>query len=76
MSDFDHAIQEARKLAATPEGKQLAALLQQLGGSDLQQTIDRAAAGDFQAARNAISALMRDPMARTLLEKLGGANGK
>lgn len=76
MSDFDHAIQEARKLAATPEGKQLAALLQQLGGHDMQQAMDRAAAGDMTQAKQAISALMQNPEARQLLEKLGGGNGK
>lgn len=76
MSDFDHALQEARKLAQTPEGKQLAALLQQLGGHNLQQSIDAAAAGDYRQAQQAISALMQNPQARQLLEKLGGSNGK
>lgn len=76
MSDFDHAIQEAMKLAATPEGKQLAALLQQLGGQNLQQTMDHAAAGDFSQAKKAISTLMQNPEARQLLEKLGGNHGK
>lgn len=76
MSDFDHAIQEARKLASTPEGKQLAALLQRLGGQNLQQTIDHAAAGDFSQAQQAISMLMNHPEARQLLEKLGGSHGK
>ncbi len=76
MSDFDHAIQEARKLASTPEGKQLAALLQQLGGQNLQQTISQAATGDFSQAQQAISMLMQNAEARELLEKLGGNNGK
>lgn len=76
MSDFDHALQEARKLARTPEGKQLAALLQQLGGPNLQQSVDAASAGDFRQAQQVISALMQDPQARQLLEKLGGGNGK
>lgn len=76
MSDLEHAIQEAKKLAETPEGKQLAALLQQLGGNDLQQMLDQAAMGNFTQARSAISTLMQDPQARQLLQKLGGANGK
>lgn len=76
MSDFNHAIQEARKLANTPEGKQLAALLQQLGGHSMQQAMDAAATGDLTQARQAISALMQNPEARQLLEKLGGSNGK
>lgn len=76
MSDFDHAMQEARKLADSPEGKQLAALLQQLGGYDMQQAIDQAAAGDFRLAKQAVMRLMQNPEARQLLNKLGGGNGK
>lgn len=76
MSDFEHAIQEARKLSGTPEGKQLAAMLQQLGGYNMQQALDQAAAGDFRQAKQAILRLMQDPEARALLNKLGGGNGK
>lgn len=76
MSDFDHAMQEAKRLAQTPEGKQLAAMLQQLGGYDVQQAMDRAAAGDMSQAKQMVSALLQDPQARQLLNKLGGGNGK
>lgn len=76
MSDFDHAIQEAKKLADTPEGKQLAALLQQLGGYHMQQALDQAASGDIRQAKQAIMELMKNPEARSLLNKLGGGNGK
>lgn len=76
MSDFDHALQEAKKLSMTPEGKQLAALLQQLGGQDLQQALSDAAAGDFQQAQQALNTLMRNPQAQQILNKLGGSNGK
>jgi len=76
MSDFEHALQEAKRLSGTPEGKQLAAMLQQLGSADLQQTMDRAAAGDLSGAQQIISSLLRDPQARQLLQQLGGANGK
>ena len=76
MSDFEHAIQEAKKLAATAEGRQLAKLLQQLGGPDLQQAMDSAAAGDLTQAQKAIMALMKDPEARKLLQQLGGTHGK
>ena len=76
MSDMENAIEEAKKLAASPQGQQLAALLQQLGGTDLQQTLDKAAAGDFSGAKQLLSALMRDPAARRILEQLGGYHGK
>lgn len=76
MSDFDHAIQEAKRLAGTPEGKQLAMLLQQLGGTDLQQAMEHAAAGDMTMAKQALNTILQDPNACQLLEKLGGGNGK
>ena len=76
MSDFEHAMQEARKLSGTPEGKQLAALLQQLGGADMQQAMEQAASGDIRQAKQAIMQLMQNPEAKSLLEKLGGNNGK
>lgn len=76
MSDFDHAIQEAKRLAGTPEGKQLAALLQQLGGADLQQAMENAAAGDLTMAKRALQSIMNDPNARQMLQQLGGSNGK
>ena len=76
MSDFDHAIQEAMKLAQTPQGKQLAAMLQQLGGHSVQQAMDQAASGDMTQAKQVLTALMKNPQARQLLEQLGGSHGK
>ncbi len=76
MNDFEKTIPQARKLAQSPQGQQLAALLQQLGGPDLHQALQRASAGDFSQAKQAISALMENPQARQLLEQLGGINGK
>lgn len=76
MADLEQALEEAKRIAQTPEGKQLAQLLQQLGGADLQQSMDAAAAGDLQQARQVIRALMKDPQARQILNKLGGGYGK
>lgn len=76
MSDFEHAMQEAQRLSGTPEGRQLAALLQQLGGINMQHVMEQAASGDFRQARQAVMQLMQDPKARSLMEKLGGHNGK
>lgn len=76
MSDFDHAIQEAKRIAQTPDGKELAALLQQLGGQNLQKALENAAAGDMTLAKASLSALLKDPQARQLLERLGGSYGK
>ena len=75
MSDFSKAIQEAKKLAGTPDGKQLAALLQRMGGPDMQQSMDAAAAGDLRQAQQVLSALMNNPEAKALLERLGRNHG-
>ena len=72
MSEFDRAIQEAKKLAATPEGRQLASRLQQLGGPDLNQAME---SGDLNRLKQSLSLLLKDPGARHLLEKLGGNHG-
>ena len=76
MSDLERTIQEAKRIAETPDGKQLASLLQQLGGPSLQKALESAADGDLAPAKQALSALLRDPQARQLLEQLGGSYGK
>ena len=75
MSEFERNIQQARKLAQSPEGQQLAARLQHLGGGNMQQAMDAAAAGNMAPARQVLNALMQDPEARSLLEKLGKIHG-
>lgn len=76
MSDFENAIHEAKRLSATPEGQQLAKLLLQLGGNDLQHTLDAMAAGDVDTARKTLSLLMANPEAKQLLNQLGELYGK
>ena len=75
MSDFERALKDAKRLAGTAQGQQLAALLQQLGGTDLHQAINRAASGDFAAAQAALTKLMENPQARKILQQLGGKHG-
>lgn len=75
MSDFDHAMDEARKMAQTPQGKQLASMLQQLGGTSVRQAMDAAAAGDMIQAKQLLSQLMKNPQMQQILEQLGGNHG-
>lgn len=67
----DDQIRKAMLLAQTPAGQQLIQLLQQNGGEDLQQAMDLAAAGDYSQAKQALSALMKDPQMKALLSQLG-----
>lgn len=64
-------IQEALRLANTPTGQQLLALLQQKGGNDLETAMNHATSGDYDAAKQALAKLMADPQAQELLNKLG-----
>ncbi|MBQ8834667.1 MAG: hypothetical protein IJ001_07070 [Oscillospiraceae bacterium] len=71
MRNNDPAMQEILRLAQSPAGQQLLTLLQQKGGNGLQQAVEKAAAGDYSQAKQALSDLMTDPEAKKLLEQLG-----
>lgn len=68
----DFSMQEAMRLAQSPAGQQLIALLQQQNSAQLQNAIHAAAAGDYQNAKNALSSLLNTPEAQELLQQLGG----
>lgn len=65
------SMQEVLRLAATPAGQQLIALLQQQSGSDFQSAMSSAAAGDYTQAKRAVEKMMADPQAQKLLKQLG-----
>lgn len=64
-------MQEVLRMAASPAGQQLIALLRQQGGADFQNAMASAADGDYAQAKRAIEALMADPKAQQLLKELG-----
>lgn len=63
---------ELIRLAQTPAGQKLIALLQRQGGSGLQQAISSAAAGNYAHARETLSNLLSTPEAQVLLKELEG----
>ena len=65
------SMQEVLRMAATPAGQQLIALLRQQGGSEFQAAMSGAASGDYTQAKRAIEKLMADPQAQKLLKQLG-----
>ena len=67
----DFSMQEAMRLASSPAGQQLIAMLQQQNSADLQKAMNSAAAGDMEQAKKALSALLQDPQTRKLLDQLG-----
>lgn len=71
MEYHDKAIQDAMRFASTPAGQQLLNMLQQSNNPALQQAMQKAAEGDFQQAKQAMSALLQDPQIKKLLEQMG-----
>ena len=64
-------MQEVLRLAASPAGQQLIAMMRQQSGSDFQKAMNNAAAGDYTQAKQAIEKMMSNPQAQKLLRELG-----
>ena len=72
MEKFDPAsIQEALRLANTPEGRQLIQLLRQSDGENMQKAMNSAASGDYDSAKKQLSKMLNTPEAKKLMEQLG-----
>lgn len=71
----DFSINEAQRLAKTPEGQKLMAILQQQDPEQLQKAIDRAASGNYKEAGTILQSLLSSPEAQKLMQQLGGKHG-
>lgn len=58
------------KLARSPAGQQLLALLQSSGGNELQAAISQASKGSYDQAKQTLSALLATQEAQDLLKQL------
>ena len=65
------SLQEVLRMAASPAGQQLIAMLRKQSDSEFQAAMSSAAAGDYTQAKQAIEKLITDPQARKLLNQLG-----
>lgn len=73
------AIRQAMKIAQTPEGQQLIRMFQSGKSADLHKAMASASAGDYEAAKQALSAIFSNPEAQKLLQQMGekhGSNGR
>lgn len=68
----DFSVQEAMRLAKTPAGQQLLAILKQEKGDKLQSIIRLAQEGNMQAAGNALQEVFSSPSAKELIRELEG----
>lgn len=75
MQNNQDAIREAMRMAQTPAGQQLIQLLRSGNNQSLQTAMDRAAAGDYAGAKQALSGILSNPEAQKLLSQMGGYNG-
>lgn len=60
------------RLAQSPAGQKLMGLLQQSGGKQVNEAMEKAAAGDYDQAKQLLSALLDSREAKELLSQLGG----
>ena len=66
------SMDEAMRLAKSPAGQQLIALLQQSNGPQLQKAMDLASAGDMKSAGQIINTLLSsNEQAQGLIDRLG-----
>ena len=68
--------QDMLRMASSPAGQQLIAMLRSQGNEQFRQAMSQAAAGDYEGVKNTLSGLLSQPQVRKLLESLGGnSNG-
>ena len=68
----DFSVEEVIRLAGSPAGKQLIALLKQGSSEQLEQAVRQAKSGDFSNASQTLSGMLANPEAQKLLKELGG----
>lgn len=66
----DFSMQEALRLAQTPAGQQLLALLKASSSQTVQQAASAASAGNYQQAGQDLRQLLSDPEVQRLLQQL------
>ena len=69
----DFSMQEAMRLASSPAGKQLLALLQQSNSPALLAAMQQAAAGEYTQAKNTLAPMLESEEVQALLKQLGGS---
>lgn len=64
--------EDVMRIANSPAGQQLIAMLQKADSATLQQAAAQANAGQYDAAQNTMQALLSDPKMQALVRQLGG----
>ena len=67
----DFSMQEALRLANSPAGQQLLAMLRDADSAQLDQAAAEVSAGDYTKASKTLSRLLSSPEIKKFLEELG-----
>ena len=65
------SMQDVMRIANSPAGKQLLAMLKSTDDAVLQQAAAQASAGDMEQAKSTLSALLSSPQVKQLMDELG-----
>ena len=68
----DFSPQDVMKMAKSPAGQQLIAMLQNADPSALQKAMAQAAAGNYEEAKTSLTPLMESEKIKSLLQQMGG----
>ena len=68
----DFSMEDVMRLAKSPAGQQLLAMLKQEDNAKLEQAVKQAKTGDFSQAGQTLSAMLSSPEAQRLMKELGG----
>lgn len=71
----DFSVQEAKRLAKTPEGQELMRRLQEQDNAAFQKAMADASVGNFKEAGKALSSMLSSPEIQQLIRQLGGKHG-
>lgn len=64
------SMEDAKRLAESPTGRELLGLLQQTHSEQLQEAMSKASSGDMVGAKNALSDLLSSPQIREMLRRM------
>ena len=68
----DFSMDEIMRVAKSPAGQQLIAMLQKQSSAKLEEAVSQAKTGDYAQASQTLSTMLSSPEAQKLLKELGG----
>ena len=71
-NNANFSMEEMMRLAKSPAGQQLMAMLKQQDNAKLEQAAAQAKAGDYTQAGQTLKAMLSSPEAQKLMKELGG----